>query len=576
MFAAFLNNPDFFQDVNAHPFKYINNVKPQNEQVNKQISVKGDWQLGAGTLTAWLAHNDQTNFFLTDGASSAFGLYAATAVCQADIAAQLGGPLPSPTFYAGANSVLPPYSPTRCDGYQYQQRDQKDTSFEIRLTSPGDARLRWLAGAYYGDIKRRVVVSQGADRGQGFVTQGLVLAGGPNPTDQLYDDNFTSKVSAVFGQLAYDVVPKMEAALAVRYDNEQRSVRNNVPKISPQTVGFGPFGTPVCPALPAACTYYINPFYNLAANAAATSIPGRSRSFGEFQPKISLNWKFHDNWSAFASWGVGFRSGGFNSSGSAATAQQAFGALRYVTASGPTTTPALSGVQDEYRKEVSKASEVGVKAELLDRRLAFSADYYYTKVDNSQIFNFFAGPFGLLRVVTNIDKATFNGFEADVRWKASRNATLFAGYGSVDSNIDAYASRPYTVGNKMPYAPEYTGNAGIDFKVPMGGSGMTLVARVDGTFLGETWFSAVQKNAVETLFGVPGDYSKTSRKALSLLNARLGLQGERWSATLWARNLSNKDYLAEVIPAPEFGGSFIHEAQTRTVGLDFSATLAGK
>ena len=33
--------------------------------------------------------------------------------------------------------------------------------------------------------------------------------------------------------------------------------------------------------------------------------------------------------------------------------------------------------------------------------------------------------------------------------------------------------------------------------------------------------------------------------------------------------------LAEVIPAPEVGGSFIHEAQTRTVGLDFSVTLAG-
>ena len=168
-FATFTNNPDFFQDVNDHEFNYISNIVPHNEQENKQISVKGEWTLDVGTLTAWVAYNDQTNFFLTDGTSAAFGLYARTAECQADIAAQVGGPLPSPTFYAGANSVLPPYSPSRCDGYQYQQRDQKDTSVEIRLASPANQSFRWLAGAYYADIDRRVVVSQGGDRGLGFL-----------------------------------------------------------------------------------------------------------------------------------------------------------------------------------------------------------------------------------------------------------------------------------------------------------------------------------------------------------------------------------------------------------------------
>jgi iron complex outermembrane receptor protein len=155
--------------------------------------VKGEWTLDVGTLTAWVAYNDQTNFFLTDGTSAAFGLYARTAECQADIAAQVGGPLPSPTFYAGANSVLPPYSPSRCDGYQYQQRDQKDTSVEIRLASPANQSFRWLAGAYYADIDRRVVVSQGGDRGLGFSSRLSCRAPGPNPTDLLYDDDLNSK-----------------------------------------------------------------------------------------------------------------------------------------------------------------------------------------------------------------------------------------------------------------------------------------------------------------------------------------------------------------------------------------------
>jgi hypothetical protein len=141
--------------VNDHEFNYISNIIPTNEQENKQISVKGEWTLDVGTLTTWVAYNDQTNFFLTDGTSAAFGLYARTAECQADINAQVGGPLPSPTFYAGANSVLPPYSPSRCDGYQYQQRDQEDTSLEIRLASRRISRCA-------GSLVRTTPISIGA------------------------------------------------------------------------------------------------------------------------------------------------------------------------------------------------------------------------------------------------------------------------------------------------------------------------------------------------------------------------------------------------------------------------------
>ena len=35
--------------------------------------------------------------------------------------------------------IYGPYTPTACDGYQYQERNQSDTSLEVRLTSDEDA-----------------------------------------------------------------------------------------------------------------------------------------------------------------------------------------------------------------------------------------------------------------------------------------------------------------------------------------------------------------------------------------------------------------------------------------------------
>jgi iron complex outermembrane receptor protein len=593
--AAVAGLPALDEDPNGHGFFYVNNIPSRNEQENVNLSIRGEWDVGVGTLTGVAAYNDQKNFFLTDGTSGAFGLYAALPTCQASFAARAADtPLPAPFNYGGGNlaaAFLPPYGPTTCDGYQYQQRDQKDLSFEVRLASPGDQALRWLVGTYFADIKRRVVVSQGGDLGVPLVAGAFIPGTGPNPTDLLYNDKFNSKVYAGFGQLAYDVSDSVEVAFALRYDNEKREVDNQVPTCATsgsatggcraQTPGFA-FGS----------NPYINPAYTANPAYAASGIPSRSTSFSQWQPKLSVNWKATDGLALYTSYGYGFRSGGFNSSGSAATITQNYGALclgasQFLTTPVPGLYPAtctassirnITGVSDEYKKEVSKAFELGFKANLLDRTLSINGAVYHTRVENAQFFNFFAGPFGLLRVVTNIDKVTIKGAELDVRWRANDMVTLFGGFGYTDGKIDRYDGRPYTEGNEVPYAPKYTGNAGVDFTVPVGDSGMNVVARLDGTFIGETWFHPVQKNEVPNLFGLfagfgQGDFSKMKRDAYAVFNARLGVTGERWSATAWVRNFTDKKYLAEIIPAPEFGGSFIHDAPGRSFGIDVSYSI---
>ncbi|MCZ8130859.1 MAG: TonB-dependent receptor [Steroidobacteraceae bacterium] len=582
----------FNSDPNQHKFDYVNNIAPQNEQENINLSLKGDWDVGIGTLTAYLAFNDQENFFLTDGTSAAFGLYATNPVCQASIASNAAGfPLQPPFNYgtppARADIFLPPYSNTTCDGYQYQQRDQQDTSLEVRLASPGDQAVRWIAGAYFGDIERRVVVSQGSDLNRGFTPAAFVPSNGLNPTDLLYDDTFNSMVVAGFGQLAVDVAEGVEVALAVRYDREKREVDNNVPTCTgsnasgpcrAQTPGFA-FGS----------NPFINPAYTANPAFATAGIPNRDKTYSQFQPKLTVNWKITEDFSTFASYGYGFRSGGFNSSGSLATIEQNYAIL----CTGPTVgAPFAPGgqplcdangsdrnliagtVRDDYDKEVSKAAELGFKATLAGGSLQVNGAVFHTTVEDMLFFNFFAGPFGLLRAVTNIDEVTIQGAELDARWRATDMITLFAGAALVDGEIDEHRSRPYTVGNEVPYAPKYTGNAGIDFNVPLGTGGLALTARLDASFVGPTWFHSVQEETVPNLFSTfgfgQGNLTKLERDAFTVLNARVGLQGEKWSVTAWGRNVADEEYRAEIIPAPEFGGAFIHDAHGRSYGVDLT------
>ncbi|TFG38360.1 MAG: TonB-dependent receptor, partial [Candidatus Aminicenantes bacterium] len=482
-------------------------------------------------------------------------------------------PLPSPFYYSNTSggfvdSFLPPYGPTTCDGYQYQVRDQTDMSLELRLTSPGDQALRWVAGVYFADIDRDVVVSQGSDSGGGFVKKPLVVTGQPNPTDLLYDDSYNSQVYAGFGQLAYDVVENLEVALAVRYDTEKRKVDNNVPKVPPQTPGF--FGT----------NNYINPAY--VQDPSLSEIPGRKNTYSQFQPKLSVNWKAMDGLALFASYGYGFRSGGFNSTGVNATIELFYSGLCLGdTQAPPANFPVCTGdnrslqnVNDDYKKEVSKAGELGFKANLLDGALSFSGAVFKTDVENLQFFNFFAGPFGLLRVVTNAEKASIKGFELDGRWRATEHITLFAGYSATDTEINRYDGRPYTKGNKIPYAPKYTANAGIDLAMPFGGSDWMLNARLDASFAGETWFHPVQGEKVPNLFTGfgfgQGEFSKQKRDPYAIMNARLGVSNGTWGLTAWGRNIGDEKYLQEIIPAPEFGGSFIHDSPGASYGVEAS------
>jgi iron complex outermembrane receptor protein len=549
------------ENVNEHPFKFNPNIIPFNDQNAFESSLKVNYDLGFADLVGWGLYSNIRNDFGADGTSGAFGFFNNEPNCQQSTAAlnaqgfQLGAPqfigqVPFSAFFVPNGSVFGAYTPTTCDGTQYQVRNQEDYSFEVRLASKSNERLRWLGGFYYLHVDREVGVNLGIDTGNGLIKR-LFTTDPLNPTEQLVDDKFKTDVYAVFGQVAFDVTPDIELALALRYDNEDRSVRNNVP-ITARTQYLDCNGD---------FNYTGNSPINPGLCLSPGGIPPKSKTFSEIEPKFTARWTATDYLSVFASVGTGFKSGGFNSQGSKATVDTNINS--FVSAS---TFPTVN-IADDFKKETSLSFEGGVKGKLLDNRIRTEFAVYHTRVDDMQFFEFFVGPFGLLRVVDNIDKVEITGVEAGVQWSATDWLEFHGGGNWTDSEIKKNSARPDTVGNKSPYTPDWTATGGTSLTWPLN-TALNLIVSADFTAIGKTWFHVVQNQSRPTLFGFDGSYGLARRDAYAILNFRAGLEGKNWSAVFFGRNAANENYLEEVIPAPEFGGSFIHAGSRSRFGIE--------
>lgn len=566
----------FYQNVNTHEFVFAGNVKPVNEQDVLEFSIKADLDMEWATLSTWAFYSDTEDTFIADGTSGAFGFYAGTQACIDSLDAlnpsytpQIPGgvtALPAPTFIFGSApgaAVLPPYSPTTCDGYQYQERFQEDLSFQIQLTSRADQRMRWQAGLYLLDIERYQAVSQLRDDGTNWpnAASNVPTSIYNEFTDAMVNDTFDTSVYAVFGSINYDITEKVELSVALRYDREERDVTNGVP--SPADGNLSNFidfcgGQCTIDGQPLGGSPLNPGFVNFDDFTVLSAIPSDSETFDQWQPKISLTWDATDATTVYGSWGVGFKAGGFNNSGATETIQF------YLVDNGAN----VVAPPRVFREETSSAFELGFRSTLLDGSLQLNGAVFHTEVDDMQFFEFFVGPFGLLRTAENIDEVTLQGFELSAAWAVTDNLRVDLGYSEVDGEIDANVLRPYTIGNNVPNNPEFTANAAIQYTQPVGA--WELFGRLEYSYKGDTWYHTVQDDIVPaTLFGgPPANYDVTKVDAYGLTNLRLGIRSEQWSVTAFARNLTDEQFIAEVILAPEFGGGFISPGTQRRAGLE--------
>jgi iron complex outermembrane recepter protein len=556
-------DPGFNADVNDRKFTYLSNLPSDGDQETTELSARLDVDLGATRLTGWVLHSDVEQDLAADAAAAAFGFWDQDPICRDSVATLNSagvvlpppfvlGEVPDSSLFVPNGSLLGTFSPTTCDGTEYQVRNQQDTSAELRWSSNGDGPLRWSVGAYYLNIEREVGVNLAWDKGEGILRSLFNDQASSNPTEELLWDTFDTDVYAGFGSIDYDLTDRWALSAALRYDREDRSVRNLVdPDARNQWVlgGNAPLNVGLLfgPLLP------------------------QSADFDQWQPRLSATFKATADWTIYGVWGVGFKSGGFNNQGSEAALQVNFN----------DTIDAGLNVEDRFREETSSAFELGTRFQALDGRFNASAAAYYTRIDDLQFFEFYNGSFGILRVVSNVDAVEITGFELGASLAFAEFWQVFGSVNVNDSEILRNNARPGTEGGKSPYTSDYTANLGATVTFPLTDR-WELQGRVDYRLTGPTWFSTAQTgdrptifNAILPLAGFPaelgtGNFTNSERDAFGIVNARLGLQGEHFGVAAFATNLFEEEYLAEVIPAPEFGGSFVAPGERRAYGLELS------
>jgi iron complex outermembrane receptor protein len=399
------------------------------------------------------------------------------------------------------------------DQAQHQFLDVEAISQELRFTSPSENPVRWILGAYAIATDRFISTGNVFDLGTGQVPE---VRRTPlpifNPQFTYLADSQDNFAWAVFGDLEIDLSERWEAAFALRYDNDERENTTETPS------EFIP------------------------APLAGVAFPGqvRKESWDDLQPKVTLRYKPSEESMLYLGFSRGFRSGGFNQTGVGATG--------------------IPGIRDLFDQETADTYEAGAKAEFLERRLTANLNLFYTRAEGSYYFVF--DPNTSTQNLGNLDRVDYQGAELEFRALLAEGFDAYLGLGYTDSEIKASDRDPNDVGNQAPLVSEYSANLGLQYRRDIRGlNGVSAFVRTDIEAIGPTWF-------------YPDNF--TERDPVELVNLRVGLDSDSWSATVWGKNLTDEEYNAEWSPGPQFfpnpgyTNNFVFKALPRRWGVDIA------
>ena len=426
-----------------------------------------------------------------------------------------------------------------------QANRQRQFSQEIRIASNGERTVDYVAGAYYF---WQVVRGYGAI-GYGSAAGGFLLPAVPaaisNAALSGFETNSTStpetKSLAAFGQATWNIGERLKLTGGLRFTHERKEGSFNQFFVSGADLSALP------PAVAAAAQAIRNQFSPITS--FSDSLEDNSLA-----ALVNASWRASDSALLYATYQRGQKSGGLNL----------------------TVLPA--GVDPEVRPEKVDSFEVGLKSQWLDHRATFNLAAYWTEVKDYQtaITEQVKDSVTFRQYIANIPKVRSRGVEADLLLSLSRLVSANASVAYNDATYRDYSNAPQAPerlnlgsiqdlsGQQLAGAPKWTWQLGADAAQPLGElGGRSLEAYAHADWSHRSTFNTSVSNSAYTQ--VPG---------YGLLNGRIGIRAADglFDLSVWARNLTNKDYY-QTLSAANTGLVTAIVGEPRTFGLTFRTRL---
>jgi len=321
-----------------------------------------------------------------------------------------------------------------------------------------------------------------------------ILAGGPGSRDLQLSRLKTDSVAA-FSEISFKPADGLEVTGGLRYTTDRKTFRGTILNLFPATL---PDPNP----LPTLATSQGGPLFIF--NRPFT------RSFSALTGSASIQYRWSDAISTYASYARSFKSGGFNTRYNAAPA---------------------GNLPVPFDEESVTSYEIGAKTNIGRLRLnlaAFQANYD----DIQLIFRQ-----GVVPLLFNAGKARIRGFEAEANYRAPWGLVLNASASTLNDEIKSITPVPGATatvapGDDLPLTPDFQANFGIGFEFDLGGDAK-LTPRFDGSYQSKVAFITGSIPLIEE------DGYFTGNASLSLKFA------ERYELTGGVTNLFDERYLIQ-------------------------------
>jgi iron complex outermembrane receptor protein len=386
---------------------------------------------------------------------------------------------------------------------------------ELRLLSPEGQKWSWIVGAFYfHDVA-------GFDP---LHFSGLAFA--PFPSIDGYGLEHTESWAG-FADTTYPILPDTNITAGVRYTQDKRTLDAGAD-----------FGDATAFGLPAG--------FVPAANSP------QSATWSKPTYRLILDHSFTPDVMAYIGYNRGFKSGLFN----------------------PVVNPG-SPIGPPVQPETLDAYTVGAKTEFLEHKLRVNTEAFYYKDKNIQVDEVN----GAATYITNAASATIKGIDLDITAQPTEQIVIT---GSIEALDGHYGSFPN--GQFFVYQPTGAGNCAFTVSpapnpVPCGGLALppgynaktgiwnlsgdkTMQTPPFSSYLSADYRipSAIGKFDVSASWTHTGDYyadadngrgqvapsspNNDKQGILNLLNSSVGWTSmdEHWSARLWGKNLTGKEY----------------------------------